>query len=59
MYLFKRDSYFSGISADSSVLIHDYTNISDNNAYIIDNQAYALIHVYANKYFSSSFACYR
>ena len=31
VYLFKGDFYFSGISADASALIHDYTNIFDNN----------------------------
>ena len=31
MYLFKRDSYFSGIRAESSALIHEYANMLHNN----------------------------
>ena len=31
VYLIWRDSYFSGNSADSSALIHEYTYISNNN----------------------------
>ena len=31
VYLFKRDSYFSGIGAESSALIHEYANIFDKN----------------------------
>ena len=31
MYLFEWDSYFNGISANASVLIHDYANMFDNN----------------------------
>ena len=31
VYLFKRDSYFSGISAEASALIHEYANIFNNN----------------------------
>ena len=30
VYLFERDFYFSGISADTSALIHDYANMLEN-----------------------------
>ena len=31
VYLFEQDSYFSGISAEPSVVIHEYANIFDSN----------------------------
>ena len=31
VYLFQRDSYLSGISAEPSALIHEYAKIFENN----------------------------
>ena len=36
VYLFYQDSYFSGISADASALIHDYAYMLENNEVIHD-----------------------
>ena len=41
VYLFLRDLYVSGISAESSALIHEYTNIFVNNDFKRESSRYA------------------